>query len=326
MTNHELPTFHDVLAAKKTIAPHLPTTALYRYPGLSELVGADVWIKHENHLPTGAFKIRGGVNWMSHLSEEERRRGVITASTGNHAQSVAFAGGLFGVKVVVAMPNGANPVKVAATRHLGAEIRFVGRDFDDCRSYVEQIAEKEGMRYLSSGDEPLLIAGVGTHTLEIVEALPDVDTILVPIGGGSGAAGACLVAKAVDPKIEVIGVQSEGAPSAYRTWKEGRRIEAPIQSFAEGLSTRTPFDLPQAILRRDLDDFVLVSDDELRAAMKILIEHTRNLVEGAGAASLAAALKLRDRLQGRRIVLIVSGGNVTLESLQKLLSPASVEA
>lgn len=314
------PTFTDVLAARKTIAPHLPVTPLYPYPGLSHLLGADVWIKHENHLPTGAFKIRGGVNWLAHLPDDQRRRGVITASTGNHAQSVAFAGRLFGVKVIVAMPNGANPVKVEATRQLGAEIRFVGNDFDDCRSYVEQMAESEGMRYLSSGDEPLLIAGVGTHTLEIVQSSPDVDVILVPIGGGSGAAGACLVAKTVNPKIQVIGVQSDGAPSAYRTWKEGRRVEAPIQTFAEGLSTRTPFDLPQAILRRDLDDFVLVSDDDLRSAMKLLIEHTRNLVEAAGAAALAGAIKIRDRLQGKRVALIVSGGNITLAGLKELLA------
>lgn len=320
MSSLSLPTFTDVLAARKTIAPHLPVTPLYPYPGLSQLLGAEVWIKHENHLPTGAFKIRGGVNWMAHLPDDQRRRGVITASTGNHAQSVAFAGRLFGVKVIVAMPNGANPVKVEGTRQLGAEVRFVGNDFDDCRCYVEQMAATEGMRYLSSGDEPLLIAGVGTHTLEIVQSLPDVDVILVPIGGGSGAAGACLVAKAVNPKIQVIGVQSDGAPSAYRTWKEGQRVDAPIQTFAEGLSTRTPFDLPQAILRRDLDDFVLVSDDDLRSAMKLLIEHTRNLVEAAGAAALAGAIKVRERLQGKRVALIVSGGNITLVALKELIS------
>lgn len=318
MTLMRLPTFVDVLAARNAIAPYLPVTPLYPYPGLSELIGAEVWVKHDNHLPTGAFKVRGGVNWMSHLSAEERQRGVITASTGNHAQSVAFAGRIFGVKVVVAMPNGANPVKVEATGQLGAEIRFVGRDFDDCRSYVEDVAEKEGMRYLSSGDEPLLIAGVGTHTLEIVQTLPNVDAIIVPVGGGSGAAGACLVAQAVNPSIQVIGVQSDGAPSAYLTWKEGRRVEAPIQTFAEGLSTRVPFDLPQVILRRDLDDFLLVSDEELCSAMKLLIEHTRNLVEAAGAASLAGAIKLRERLAGKRVALIISGGNVTLAGLKEL--------
>lgn len=308
-----------MLRARQTIAPHLRPTALYPYQGLSDAIGATIWVKHENHQPTGAFKVRGGVNFMAQLAPDQRRAGVITASTGNHGQSVAFAAQRFGIRAVVAMPNGANPGKVAAVRHFGAEVRFVGHDFQDCRKYVEAAAGQEGIHYLSSGDEPLLIAGVGTHTLEIVEALPDVEVIIVPVGGGSGAAGACLAAKATNPRIEVIGVQAEGAPAAYRSWREGRPVEAPITTFAEGLATGAPFELPQAILRRDLDDFILVSDGELRSAMRQLIEQTRNLAEAAGAASLAAAWKLRDRLQGRRVVLILSGGNVTLDGLRDLL-------
>jgi len=315
-----LPTFTDVLLARQTIAPYLRPTPLYPYQSLSDEIGAEVWVKHENHQPTGAFKVRGGVNFMAHLPPEKRQSGVITASTGNHGQSVAFAARLFGVRAVVAMPNGANPVKVEAIRNLGAEIRFVGRDFDDCRDYVEETSAREGLRYLSSGDEPLLIAGVATYTLEIVETLPEVEVIIAPIGGGSGAAGACLAAKTVNPRIQVIGVQSEAAPAAYQSWKAGRRVEAPMTTFAEGLATRAPFEMPQAILRRDLDDFVLVGDDEIRAAMRLAIEKTRNLVEGAGAASLAAARKIRDRLQGKRAVLVLSGGNVTLAGLRELLN------
>jgi threonine dehydratase len=313
------PTFADVLQARDTIAPYLRPTALYPYGGLSAAVGGEVWIKHENHQPTGAFKVRGGINFMAHLPEEERRRGVLTASTGNHGLSVAFAAQRFGVRALVVMPNGANPVKVEAIRELGAEVRFVGRDFDDCRAYVEA-AGSDGMYYLSSGDEPLLIAGVATHTLEIVEALPEVDVILVPVGGGSGAAGACLAAKSIKPRIQVIGVQAEAAPAAYQSWKQGRRVEAPMETFAEGLATRAPFELPQAILRRELDDFVLVSDAEIRGAMRLLLEKTRNLVEAAGAATLAAAIRIRDRLQGKRLALIVSGGNLTVAGLQELLN------
>jgi threonine dehydratase len=313
------PTFTDVLLARETIAPYLSPTALYPYQGLSEAVGAEVRVKHENHLPTGAFKVRGGVNYLAQLPAGHGRAGVITASTGNHGQSVAFAAQLFSVRAVVVMPNGANPVKVEAIRDFGAEVRFVGRGFDDCRKYVEETAEREGMRYVSSGDEPLLIAGVATHTLEIVERWPGVEVILVPVGGGSGAAGACLAAKAMNPAIQVIGVQSESAPAAYWSWKEGRRVEAPADTFAEGLATGAPFDLPQSILRRDLDDFILVSDAELRSAMRLLIEKTRNLAEGAGAASLAAAFKLGDRLGGRRVALILSGGNITRAGLQELL-------
>ena len=314
------PTFADVLLARQTIAPYLNPTALYPSKGLSNATGAEVRVKHENHLPTGAFKVRGGVNFMAQLPPKMRRAGVITASTGNHGQSVAFAAQLFSVKAIIVMPNGANPVKVEAIHDSGAEVRFVGRDFDDCRQYVEVTAQREGMHYLSSGDEPLLIAGVATHTLEIVEAWPEVEVIIVPVGGGSGAAGACLAAKAMNPRIQVIGVQSEGAPAAYRSWKEGRRVEAPVQTFAEGLATRAPFELPQSILRRELDDFVLVSDAALRSAMRLLIEKTRNLVEGAGAASLAAACSMGDRLRGKRVALILSGGNVTAAGLKELMN------
>ena len=314
------PSFAEVLEARDTIAPYLRPTGLYHYQALSDLAGAELWLKHENHQPTGAFKVRGGINFVAHLSDEARRRRILTASSGNHGLSVAYAAELFGVRAVVVVPNGANPGKVEAIKGYGAKIRFVGKDFDDCRAYVERTAESEGMHYLSSGDEPLLVTGVATYTLEILEAQPGIDVVIVPVGGGSGAAGACLVAKAMNPGIEVIGVQSERAPAAYRSWKEGRRVEAAMETFAEGLATRAPFDLTQAILRRDLNDFVLVSDEELRSAMRLLLEKTRNLVEGAGAAALAAALKHRDRLLGKRVALIVSGGNVSLEGLRELLS------
>ncbi len=315
-----LPDFSDVLHARETIAPYLQPTPLYNYKSLGRLVGGTVWIKHENHNPTCAFKVRGGVNFMAHLAPEPRKLGVITASTGNHGQSVAFAGGLFGVRVVVAMPKGANAVKVDAIRDLGGEVRFVGSCFDDCRAYVEEIGARGEMYYLSSGDEPLLISGVATHTVEIVTALPDVDVIVVPVGGGSGAAGACIAAKAMNPKIRVIGVQSDAAPAAYLSWKEARRVEAPARTFAEGLATAAPFELPQTILRRDLDDFILVSETEIRSAMRLVIEKTRNLVEAAGAAPLAAALKIRASLEGKRTALIVSGGNTTMATLAEVLA------
>lgn len=315
-----LPTLADVLRARETIAPHLSPTPLYPYQALSDLTGANLRVKHENHLPTAAFKVRGGVNFMAHLGAEERRRGVITASTGNHGQSVAFAGGVFGVPVVVVVPNGANPVKVAAIRGYGAEVRFVGERFDDCRAYVEEVGARGESYYLSSGDEPALIAGVGTQALEILEAWPETEVILVPVGGGSGAAGACVVARELKPAVQVIGVQSEAAPAAYRSWKERRPVTAPNGTFAEGLATAAPFELPQAIMRRDLSDFVLVSEAELQSAMRVMIETTRNLVEGAGAAPLAAALRLRDRLAGKQVVLVASGGNATLASVAGLLA------
>lgn len=315
----DLPGLRDVLQAREAIAPYLEPTPLFPYGGLSDLVGAQVYVKHENHQPVGAFKVRGGINLVSRLSDEEKVRGVVVSSTGNHGQSIAYASRLFGVRAIIGMPQGSNPGKVAAIRNLGGEIHFHGRDFDDARLYVEDLARREGMRYISSGDEPLLIAGVGTCTLEILEALPDVDVIIVPVGGGSGAAGACTVAKAVDPGIQVIGVQAQQAPAAYLSWKEGRRVESRMETFAEGLATRAPFDLPQAIMRRHLDDFVLVSEKEIRQAVLLMLEHTHNLPEGAGAAPLAAALKLKEPLSGKKVALILSGGNLALARLKEIL-------
>ncbi|MBA2569468.1 MAG: threonine/serine dehydratase [Actinobacteria bacterium] len=316
----QAPTFADVHEARDRIAPHLRPTPLYEYANLSELVGAEVFVKHENHQPVGAFKVRGGVNLVSQLSPDERENGVIAASTGNHGQSIAFAAGIFGVAATICVPEAANPVKVASMRGLGAELVFHGRDYDEAREHCEQIAREQGYRYVHSGNEPLLIAGVATQTLEILEEQPETDVVVVPIGGGSGAAGACIVADAVNPKVKVIGVQSEAAPAAYRSWKAQELVEDKMETFAEGLATRTAFALPQRILWDHLDDFVLVSDDEIRTAQATLIEATRNLVEAAGAASLAAALRLRDDLAGKRVALVLSGGNATREQLLDVLA------
>ena len=315
----QLPALADVLEARLRIAAHLRPTPLFGYAALNELVEAEVFVKHENHQPVGAFKVRGGVNLLSQLGDEERERGVIAASTGNHGQSVAYAARLFGVPATICVPEHANPVKVASMRGLGAELIFHGRDFDEAREHCEQLADERGYRYVHSGNEPLLIAGVATETIEILEEEPRIDVIVVPVGGGSGAAGACIVAKAINPAVKVIGVQSEAAPAAFRSWQERRLVEDRMETFAEGLATRTAFELPQRILWQWLDDFVLVSDDEIRAAQALLIEATRNLVEAAGAAALAAGLRLRQQLSGKRVALIVSGGNVSREQLLDVL-------
>ncbi|HXF83719.1 MAG TPA: threonine/serine dehydratase [bacterium] len=317
----QIPTLADVHAARGRIRPYLRPTPLYAYPALDRLVGAEIWVKHENHLPVGAFKVRGGVNLLSQLPPDERRRGVIAASTGNHGQSIAFAARLFGVRAIICVPEGANPVKVEAMRDLGAEVVMRGRDYDEAREHCERLAADEGYRYIHSGNEPLLIAGVATATLEILEERPDIEAIIVPVGGGSGAAGACVVVSALRPAVRVIGVQSADAPAAYRSWQARRLVEDRMRTYAEGLATRTAFELPQRILWEHLRDFVLVSDDEIRAAQRAMIEKTRNLVEAAGAAPLAAALRLRESLAGRRVALICSGGNVSPDQLRALLSP-----
>jgi threonine dehydratase len=315
------PTLRDVLRARQVIRRYLPPTPLHRYPALEAVVGTETYVKHENHQPIGAFKVRGGVYLMAQLTADERRRGVIAASTGNHGQSVAYAARLFGVPAIIGVPEGANPGKVESMRTLGAEVIFHGRDFDAAREYVEALAAARGYRYIHSGNEPLLIAGVGTVALEILEEQPEIDTIIVPVGGGSGIAGASIVAKAVDPSIAVIGVQAEGAPAAWRSWKERRVQETDrIETFAEGLATRTTFDLPRAIMWELIDDFLLVSDEELRRAIRLYLVKCRTLAEGAGAAPLAAALRLRERLAGRRVALVLSGGNLSPDQLRWVLS------
>src|SRR6266508_1544506 len=212
-----VPTLADVLEARLRISPHLRPTPLYSYSTLNDLLGAEVFVKHENHQPVGAFKVRGGVNLISQLSADERERGVIAASTGNHGQSIAYAARLFEVAATICIPENANPVKVASMRGLGAELVFHGRDFDEAREHCEQLASEHSYRYVHSGNEPLLIAGVATETLEILEEQPRIDMIVVPVGGGSGAAGACIVAKTINPAIRIIGVQSEAAPPALRS-------------------------------------------------------------------------------------------------------------
>ncbi len=316
----QTPTFTDILQARRNIEQYLPRTPLSHYPALDELVGARVLIKHENHLPTGAFKVRGGVNLISRLSPDERARGVIAASTGNHGLSVAYAAQLFGVAANILVPEGANAIKVASMRNYGAEVVFHGKDFDEARVYCETLALEKNMRYVHSGNEPLLIAGVATIALEILEDAPEVGTIFVPVGGGSGVAGACLVAKTINPRIKVIGVQAERAPAAYKSWQARKLLEDRMETEAEGLATRVAFELPQRILWNLLDDFVLVSEDEIRRAVILYIEKAQTLAEGGGAASLAAALKLRGTPSQQPLALVLSGGNVTIEQLRKVLT------
>ena len=314
------PNFNDVLAARERIGPYLKPTALHRYPALDELVGTQTWVKHENHQPICAFKVRGGVNLMAQLPDDEKARGVITASTGNHGQSIAYAARLFGVRAIICVPEGANPVKIRSIRGLGAEIVTHGKDFDEARERCEQLASEHGYRYIHSGNEPHLIAGVATEALEILEQQPDIELIIVPVGGGSGAAGTCIAAKAINPAVRVIGVQSAEAPAAYRSWKERRLVSDRMGTIAEGLATRTAFELPQQILGEKLDEFLLVPDAEIRPAVGLMIETTRNLVEPAGAAPLAAALRLKEQLAGKRVALILSGSNVTPTQLRDLLN------
>lgn len=317
MDNH-MTTLHDIIAAQPNVYRFLKPTPLYHYPTLSELLGASVWVKHENHQPVGAFKVRGGLNLAANLTPEECLGGLFTASTGNHGQSIAFAGRAFGIKTIIAVPEGANPGKVSAMHGLGAEVVFHGEDFDTAREWIMEKASEKGGRFVGPTEE-LLVHGVGTYALEILRDLPDVDSIIVPVGAGSGVCGTSIVAKTIDPKIEILAVQSAQAPAMQLSWKEGRMLSAEMKTFAEGIATRVPFENTQLIMRKYLDDFFLVDDEDIKKAIVLLLEHTHNLAEGAGAVALAAALQHKGRLQGKKVVLVMSGGNLAVNKLRQIL-------
>jgi len=316
----QAPTLRDVYRAKKTIAPHIPRTPLHYSSGLSEMLSAEVYLKHEEHLPLGAFKGRGGINLLANLSDEEKKRGLITASSGNHGQSMASACKLFGVKAVIGLPEDANPNKVAAMRALGAELVFHGADFDAARLHCERLAKEEGYLFVHPVNDPLLIAGVGTQALETVEDLPDVEVLMLPLGGGSGISGACIVAKGIDPSIEVLAVQSEQAQAGYLSWKKGEIVESEMNTVAEGIATRSGYELAQQIMADLLDDFLLVSDDEIHQAIGTLVDKAHTLAEGAGATALAGAIRYPEKVKGKKVAITVSGGNITVDQLRKSLN------
>ena len=316
-----LPTLADVYRARSVIRPFLPPTPLLRHPALSDRLGFDLLVKCETLQPTGAFKVRGGLYLLSRLPEDKRRRGVVAASTGNHGQSIAYAAGRLGVKATVFLPEQANPLKVAALKRLGAEIIHAGSDFDACFAEAQGYAERTGGHFIHSANEPDLIAGVATHTLEIMEAEPDLDVVIVPVGGGSGLCGACIAGKGIKPDLTVIGVQAAGAPAVHDSWK-ARKLKAldHVDTFAEGLATRTAFSLPAAILWDAVDDIVLVSDGEMKRALLTLLETMHLLAEGAGAAGLAGAYQRRASLAGAKVAVIITGGNLTMDALRGAMS------
>ena len=314
------PSLADVYAARERVYRVVRPTPLMRHPLLDAELGLDIRVKHENHNPTGAFKVRGGLNLIGSLPPEQRH-GVATATTGNHGQSIALACRREGVPCTIVVPLGNNPEKNAAMRAYGAEVIEHGRDFDEARERVEQLQHERGLHYVHSANEPLLLAGVGTYALEIFEAAPDVDVIFVPIGGGSGACGCTIVRSGVGSRAKVIGVQAERADAFARSWKSGTRLVGEkADTFAEGMATRVTFDLTFDILTRELDDIVTLSEGELADGIRLALRATHNLAEGAGASSIAAAKKLHAQLAGKRTVCVMSGGNIDTNTLKKILA------
>ena len=314
------PTLNDVYVARARLAPHLPRTPLLRPPLLDEAAGLSIWVKHENHNPTCAFKVRGGLNLVGSMTPEERGRGIVTASTGNHGQSIGLASRIHGLACTVFVPEGNNPEKNAAMRAYGATVEEGGRDFDEARERCERRAAETGARYVHSANEPMLLAGVGTYALEVFEELPDADVIFVPIGGGSGACGLITVRNALGSKAKIIGVGAAKADGVYRSWKGPERvIGAAADTFAEGIATRVTFDLTFGILKQHLDDFMLLTEEELAGGVRLALTTTHNLAEGAGGAALAAAYQRRDELAGLRVVCVMSGGNIDRAKLKMVL-------
>jgi len=321
MSSIRLPTLQGVYIAKRVIAPYLQPTPLYYSRRLSRMLGCEVYLKLENLQPTRAFKVRGGINCLHSVKDNAAGKVVITASTGNHAQSIAYAGSIFGVDVKVVMPNGVPRLKIESVEELGAEVIFHGDYYDEARQYAEKLASQRSYVYVHANNEPLLIEGVGTMHLEIFEEKPDIDVVINPIGGGSGASGACTVYKALNPRIKVIGVQAEEAPAFYQSWKEGTiQAPSPVKTSAEGLATATAYELPFNVLHGRIDDVVLVSDDGMRKAVKTIYVTTGQVAELSGAASTAAAFKLKDQMAGRRVAIVLTGGNIQHDSLASILT------
>ena len=314
-------TFQDIIAARQIVTRFLKSTPLIHYPELSEQLGFQAYVKHENHNPTGSFKVRGGLNFMHHLPQAQREKGVITATRGNHGQSIAYAAAQYGVKATVVVPHGNNPEKNSAMQAFGAELIEHGADFDEARALCEKLEAERGLYYVHPCMEPGLFHGVGTYSLEIFESLPNVDAIIVPIGGGSGCCGAITVAKAINPNVKVIGVQAENAPAIYRSWKAGHTIETDsCDTIADGLATRVPFPLPFSIIQKGIHDMVLLSEAEIVEGIRLALRWTHNLAEGAGAAPIAAAHKLTDKFAGKNVVMVMSGANLDTETLKKVMT------
>ena len=314
--------YPDVLQARDRIRPHLPKTPLRRYAPLEAEVGRGVrvHVKHENHNPTNSFKARNGLSFMTAQTKETLRRGVVGATRGNHGLGLAWAGGLLGAKVTICVPRGNNPEKNEAMRGYGVELVEEGRDYDEVVRVAERLVRERGAVLAHSTNDPLVIAGAATLTLEILEDCPDLQAMVVGVGGGSQAVGALTVARQLRPDVAIYGVQAERASAIHDSWKAGRPIARDsADTFADGLATRNVYDLTFPALREGLADFVTVTEGEMAEALRLYLRTTHNLAEGAGAAGLAGLLKLRERLAGQTVAVVLSGANIDAATLRRVL-------
>ena len=316
MTNPQL---SDIYAARERVYQVVRPTPLMQHPLLTKETGLDLYVKHENHNPTGAFKVRGGVNLIASLSPDERR-GVITASTGNHGQSIALAAASAGLPCAIFVPHGNSREKNAAMRAFGAELIVAGVDFDESREHAERYSRERGYHFVPSFHADL-VRGVATYALEMFTAKPELDAVYVPIGMGSGICGLITARDLLGLDTEIIGVVAELAPAVALSFDAGRPVPTnSANTFADGMACRVPHEEALAIIRRGAARIVRVREDEIAAAMRALWEDTHNVAEGAGAAALAALLKERERMRQKRVGLVLSGGNIDREMLAEVLA------
>ena len=316
-------TFQDLIEARRRIRPYLDPTPLRHYPVLDAAVGEGirVLVKHENHNPTGAFKVRNGLAAITALPPEKRRAGVVAATRGNHGLGLAWAGGIFGVPVTICVPVGNNPEKNEAVRGLGATLIEEGRDYDEALQVMRSLVEERGLWAVHSTNDPMVIAGAGTIALEILEQTNDLDAMVIAVGGGSQAVGSMTAIRALKPGVEVFGVQAERASAIHDSWRAGRPLTRDsADTFADGLATRSTYATTFEALREGLRDFVVVGEGEIAEAIRILLRSTHNLAEGAGAAGLAGLIRLRERLAGKTVGIILSGANIDSSTLTRVLN------
>jgi threonine dehydratase len=313
-----------MLKAREAISHYIRPTNLVYYSEISRLVGCEAFVKHENHMPTGSFKIRGAINFFHTIPKENVENGVLVSTRGNHGLAMAWAARWFNVPCTVVVPENNNPETNRIIEGFGAELIVHGKDFYDAQSFCDGLVASAGYYYVEQGNEPEMLNGVGTMGLELFEDLSDVDTIICPIGGGAGCASLLRLAQAVNPAVEIIGVQAEKAAAFHQSLKQGDWVVIDhADTIADGLAARSVFQLPYVIMRDHIRDVVLLSEEEILEGISLALETTHNLAEGAGAAPIMAALKRRDKLQGKKVVLIMTGGNLDRVHLKQALSYSS---
>jgi threonine dehydratase len=315
-----LPTLHEIEAAKALIRPHIRETPTYRWPLLEDGLGCELWLKHENHTPVGAFKIRGGLVYMDELKRQQPDvRGVIAATTGNHGQSIAFAARQSGLRAVIVVPHGNNPEKNTAMRSLGAELVEHGHEFQDALEFSRDLAAQQGLHAVPSF-HPWLVRGVATYALELFRSVAALDAVFVPIGLGSGFCGIAAAREALGLQTRIIGVVSEHSPAYALSFQRREFTEQPSATrVAEGVACKTPNrDALQHVIQH-AHDIVTVNDDEAVQAMRAIIQATHNIAEGAGALAYAALKKERGQWQGKRVACVLTGGNASMAMLAQAL-------